>query len=146
MRSERGPLLLPEVVRLDDVDDVDGGGEVVVQDFEDRLHGGPGGAGSPHVHHCGEAYLLALVPRYGYEVVEEAPVVVGLDPVPAGGGGEGEERAPAAVPAPRQHRHPLLQPAQHLAAALHLHPCVDVPGVRSHFDVDATQPRFHVDN
>ena len=41
--TQRGALLLPEVVWLNDIGNVDGAGEMLLQYLQDRLHGAPGG-------------------------------------------------------------------------------------------------------
>lgn len=59
MTSEGGALLLPEVVRLDDVGHVDERVAVLLQHLEDGFDRAPGGA--PHVHHHGEPQLALLL-------------------------------------------------------------------------------------
>lgn len=58
--AERSALFLPEVVRLDDVRDVHGVGEVLLQDLQDGLDRGPGGAA--HVYHNREPHFPHLLP------------------------------------------------------------------------------------
>lgn len=60
MAAERSALFLPEVVRLDDVRDVHGVGEVLLQDLQDGLDRGPGGAA--HVYHNREPHFSHLLP------------------------------------------------------------------------------------
>jgi hypothetical protein len=57
--SEGGALLLPEVVRLDDVGHVDERVAVLLQHLQDGFDRAPGGA--PHVHHHGEPQLALLL-------------------------------------------------------------------------------------
>lgn len=57
--SEGGALLLPEVVRLDDVGHVDERVAVLLQHLEDGFDRAPGG--TPHVHHHGEPQLALLL-------------------------------------------------------------------------------------
>jgi uncharacterized protein (DUF608 family) len=45
--AQRRALLLPEVVWLDDIGNVDGAGKVFLQYLQDRLHGAP--SGTSHV-------------------------------------------------------------------------------------------------
>lgn len=60
MAAERSALFLPEVVRLDDVRDVHRVGEVLLQDLQDGLDRGPGGAA--HVYHHREPHFPHLLP------------------------------------------------------------------------------------
>jgi hypothetical protein len=57
--SEGGALLLPEVVRLDDVGHVNERVAVLLQHLQDGFDRAPGGA--PHVHHHGEPQLALLL-------------------------------------------------------------------------------------
>lgn len=59
--AEVRPLLLPEVVRLDDESDVDAAGEGLLQDLQQRLDGVP--LGPAHVHDHREASLADLFAR-----------------------------------------------------------------------------------
>ena len=52
-------MLLPKVIRLDDISYVDGAGEVLLQYLEDWLDGGPGGP--PHIDHHSEPELTGLI-------------------------------------------------------------------------------------
>lgn len=57
--AEVGPLLLPEVIRLDDESYVDAGGEGLLQDLQQRLDAVP--LGAPHVNDDREAMLTHLL-------------------------------------------------------------------------------------
>lgn len=64
--AEIGPLLLPEVVRLDDESDVDARRERLLQDLQQRLDAVP--LGAAHVHDDREAMFTDLVAGGGAEV------------------------------------------------------------------------------
>ena len=56
LTAEVCSLLLPEVVRLDDVGGVDAGAEIVLEHLQDRLDRAPAGV-APHVNHHSEAQV-----------------------------------------------------------------------------------------
>ena len=56
LTAEVGPLLLPEIVGLDDVGGVDAVAEVVLEHLQDRLHRRPAGV-APHVDDNSEAQV-----------------------------------------------------------------------------------------
>ena len=61
LRTQAGPLLLPEGVRLDDVSNVDDVGEELLEDFEDGLDRVPSGGAAAHVHNHRESQLPHVV-------------------------------------------------------------------------------------
>ena len=65
LTSQTSSLLLPEVIGLDDVGRVNGGGEVLLKDFEDGLDEGPGR--TSHVDDDGEAQFPDIVAKKGEE-------------------------------------------------------------------------------
>ena len=60
LAAEIGSLLLPEVVRLDDVGGVDTVAEVVLQHLQDGLDSAPAGVPS-HVYHDAVAKLSHII-------------------------------------------------------------------------------------
>ena len=60
LTAEVCSLLLPEVVRLDDVGGVDAGAEVVLEHLQDRLDRAPAGV-APHVDDHAVAELTNLL-------------------------------------------------------------------------------------
>lgn len=59
---------------------------------------------------------------YRQQVLEQAAIVLGLGPVTARGGGEGQHRAAPAVAAAAEHRHSLLQKRRHVERPQPVHP------------------------
>ena len=67
LTAEVGSLLLPEIVRLDDVGCVDAVAEVVLEHLQDRLHCGPARVAS-HVNNHSEAQVSDILAEINHRI------------------------------------------------------------------------------
>ena len=116
LTTQTGSLLLPKVVRLDDMCGADQVGEVLVQNLEDRLDLVPSG-GASHVNDHSEAVAANIIIGNDDQVLEESTIVVRLRLVPSPRRGERYNGASLSIPASGQDGQLILQLAHDIHTA-----------------------------